>query len=709
MSELNLNCLERPPRRSGTGIPYSVVVPNSEAEGKGATRRCALPGVSAAGPQLALFGCYTSYETFRRGAAQAPDAPCLGHRAVDSAGQPTPYIFQSYREVLARVDRLAAGLEQERLTPPNADGMKLLGLYSRNRPEWVIGEQAAFAHGGVTVPMYDTLGPETVEFVVAQTGLVAVLCGGEAELRRLAAAARGGACATLAAAVTMDPVGPAARSAAEVAGLRVYLMSELEEIGAAHLEAWPHRPPSANDIATFCYTSGTTGNPKGALIRHVNMVSDAAGCYAMGLAHCTPDEVYFSYLPLPHIFERQVQVAVFCGGAPVGFWRNNPLELVADMAALRPVLMPAVPRVLNRLHDKITHGMLAAGGLKARLFVRACEAKVRGLHNGTNKHALWDRLIFAKLRAALGMDRLRLVVTGSAPIAPHVLTFMRILLGCDLIEGYGQTETCAGATITMPGDFSAGHVGGPFPCTEICLMDVPEMGYLHTDSWHGGDPREGGGGGEPCAGRGEICFRGTNVFAGYYKDPEKTAEAIDADGWLHSGDIGLWTADGALRIIDRKKNIFKLSQGEYIAPEKIENVHVQSPLVAQSFVYGDSLRSALVAVVVPDADAVVAWHAARHGSAAAAASNAAVDLEALCASAALREAVMEQLAAAAARAGLQRFERVRRVHLEPAPFTPENGLLTPTMKLKRAEAAAHYASVLDELYAAVDKYHTSHL
>ncbi|CAM9555858.1 unnamed protein product, partial [Hapterophycus canaliculatus] len=307
-------------------------------------------------------------------------------------------------------------------------------------------------------------------------------------------------------------------------------------------------------------TSGTTGNPKGALLTHRNFIADAAASETMEAFNADTTDVYLSYLPLPHIFERMVQTGFLNVGASIGFFRGDPTLLVEDMQALRPTAMPVVPRVLNRFHDKVVQGMLAAGGLKTKLFIKACEAKVRGLHEGRATHALWDKVVFGKIKAALGLDRIRMMVTGSAPVAIHVLTFMRILVGVPLLEGYGQTETTAGATITQNGDFSAGHVGGPFSCNEICLKDVPEMGYRHTDTWHGGDPRDAGGGGVPCEGRGEVCFRGSNVFVGYYKEEDKTRDAFDDEGWLSSGDIGMWTTDGALMIIDRKKNIFKLAQ-----------------------------------------------------------------------------------------------------------------------------------------------------
>mmetsp|Transcript_1212 Transcript_1212/g.1893 ORF Transcript_1212/g.1893 Transcript_1212/m.1893 type:complete len:474 (-) Transcript_1212:29-1450(-) len=463
-------------------------------------------------------------------------------------------------------------------------------------------------------------------------------------------------------------------------------MSELESYGEHYLNKLHHSPPKGTDICTFCYTSGTTGDPKGALLTHQNLISSAAAALSAGVFDCTEKNSYISYLPLPHIYERVMQIGIFAGGAPVGFFRGNPLELMSDVAALRPEIMPAVPRVLNRIYDKVTNGMLAAGGLKSKLFVRACRAKVEGLKQGSLSHSLWDKLIFNKIKGALGMDKVRLMVTGSAPISSNVLTFMRILLGCNVIEGYGQTETSAGVTLTQLGDFSADHVGGPMPCSEICLKDVPEMGYFHTDSWHGGDPRSGGGGGVPCEGRGEICFRGTNVFVGYFKDAEQTRAAFDEDGWLHSGDIGLWTTNGTLRIFDRKKNIFKLSQGEYVAPEKIENALILSPLIAQSFVYGDPLKSYLVAVIVPDLEAVKIWGDAKGLGVGALASRD------------LRDRLSEEIVSVGSRKGLQRFEMVRDFFIEKEPFTAENGILTPTMKLKRGQAMEKYGDVLKGLY-----------
>mmetsp|Transcript_25604 Transcript_25604/g.59075 ORF Transcript_25604/g.59075 Transcript_25604/m.59075 type:complete len:245 (+) Transcript_25604:1404-2138(+) len=229
---------------------------------------------------------------------------------------------------------------------------------------------------------------------------------------------------------------------------------------------------------------------------------------------------------------------------------------------------------------------------------------------------------------------------------------------------------------------TAGHVGPPLSGVELVLEDVPEMGYVHTDTDHNG---------EPCKGRGEICIRGPNVFVGYFKQPKATRETVDKKGWLHSGDIGIITPDGNLKIVDRKKNIFKLAQGEYVAAEKIENCLLQSPLIAQCFVYGDSFQNFLVACVVPDEEVVNQWAQGRNRPPAA--------FRSLCADSALKEAVMEDVRAISAKEGLQGFETVRNVFLTPEPFTAENGLVTPTFKLKRQQLREHFQKEIERMYS----------
>jgi long-chain acyl-CoA synthetase len=230
-------------------------------------------------------------------------------------------------------------------------------------------------------------------------------------------------------------------------------------------------------------------------------------------------------------------------------------------------------------------------------------------------------------------------------------------------------------------------------CNDVRLESVDDMGYSVNDTTHGRTEKDGKvvEEGIACVGRGEVCYRGFNIFKGYYKNPEKTAEALSEDGWLHSGDIGLWDANGHLRIIDRKKNIFKLAQGEYVAAEKIENVYAQSAYVAQVFVYGDSLQSCLVGVVVPDQEYVMAQWAP--------ANAAGKSFEEICADEAFKKVVFADMDRAGKEGGLHGFEKVRALHLTPELWSVENDLLTPTFKLKRNVARDRFREQIDGMYA----------
>jgi len=670
---------------------WSLEVPHSSRADRGTIRRSYDP---LASPHLAYEGCYTLYECLRRGKELSPLGPCLGFRAVSSSGYATPFVYSSYTEIVSRVDAFAAGLERLGLTSKNDDGMNLLGLYLKNCMEWVIAEHAIFCLSGTTVPLYDTLGPTTVEFVMNQTDTPVVVCT-RAELSALCEAKQTGNCPRFKYVILVDGVIPSATQIAQEAGLTLLSFAKVEAMGAQIVETQGHKhsPPSGTDVATFCYTSGTTGNPKGALITHQNIVCTTAGVAKRGVQQQSTDR-HLSYLPLPHIFERVIMAGVLAGGASVGFYRGDPKLLLEDIQALRPTIMPVAPRVLNKIYDKIFAGVNAAGGTKKKIFDAGLKAKTEGLKHGHLKHGLYDRLLFNKIKTALGMDHLRLMVSGSAPLAAPVMNFFRCLLGIPVIEGYGQTEGSAAATIGHPDDVgTAGHVGGPTSCCEVVLVDVPEMGYFHTDTMHMGD--------QGCKGRGEIWVRGPNVFPGYYKDEEKTKETINEEGWLMSGDIGLWTLNGALQIIDRKKNIFKLAQGEYVAAEKIENVLNLSSLIAQIFVYGDSFQSYLVAVVIPDEEVILTtWAKKKEGAERLTPGTLSeASLQELCRDSALLKAdIMAEIRNLSKSSGLKGFETIKSIHLDHDPFTLENGMLTPTMKMKRQQVKGKYQTTIDEMY-----------
>ena len=365
----------------------------------------------------------------------------------------------------------------------NDDGLLLLGIYMKNCMEWILAEQSVYCLGGCTVPFYDTLGPDTVRFILEHTGMSCVVSSRK-ELERLCEAKASGTCPKFHSVILIDGVTAEASSLANKVGLKVVAFAKIEALGSQIIptEGHQHTPPDPSDIATFCYTSGTTGNPKGALITHDNIMSAAGGLESddESFAICHTDR-HISYLPLPHIFERVVVAQMITNGASIAFFRGDPLLLIEDIVACRPTIIPMVPRVLNKIHDKIVAGMAAKGGVAEKMFVSALAAKTMGLQEGKLTHGLWDRILFNKIKKALGLDCVRLMVSGSAPLSPKVMIFFRCLLGVPVMEGYGQTEGSAAATIGHPDDMSSvGHVGGPHRCVEVVLVDVPEMGYLYT-------------------------------------------------------------------------------------------------------------------------------------------------------------------------------------------------------------------------------------
>lgn len=288
-------------------------------------------------------------------------------------------------------------------------------------------------------------------------------------------------------------------------------------------------------------------------------------------------------------------------------------------------------------------------------------------------HAIWDKLIFRVFKQGLG-GNVRYMVTASAPIKPEVLDFLKVCFCVPIMEGYGQTETAA-ATITLPHDKETGSVGGPFECCEIKLRDVPELSYFHTDK-----PNP----------RGEVCIRGNNLCAGYFKAPEKNKETFDKDGWALTGDIGELLPNNSLKIIDRKKHIFKLSQGEYIAPEKLENTFIQSLVFKNIFIYGDSLQDYIVAIVVLEKEEVEKYAEREELEY--------ENYEEFIKSDTMKNKLLKIFEEFRATSNLNSLEIPKNVYVHDEEFTVDNGLLTPTFKLKRGEAKEYFIEQIKQMY-----------
>ncbi|KAF9900814.1 hypothetical protein EC991_006873 [Linnemannia zychae] len=474
--------------------------------------------------------------------------------------------------------------------------------------------------------------------------------------------------------------GPILRTFAVDKGIQLFDWDEVEALG----ELFPHvhTPPRPEDPITICYTSGTTGMPKGAILTHANFVAAMA---ASEIGHAlTPSDTGISYLPLAHVFGRAMEIFIYSTGGRIGYSSGDPLRILEDVATLQPTFFPTVPRLLNRIYSRVYTLTAGAPGLAGALARRGLAVKLANLKAGLgNKHAFWDRLLFNKVRMALG-GKVERIMTASAPISAEVLSFIRVAFCVDISEAYGQTEGSGGAASTQRGEMEAGHVGPPSPITELKLVDVPELNYYTTD--------------KPYP-RGEICVRGPNIFAGYLKDEKKTREAVDEEGWLHSGDIGFIKENGTLTVIDRMKNVFKLSIGEYVAVEKIEyQIASRLPIALQFFVHGDSHQSCLVAILIPDPESFPAFANKVMSTPNGFTNTSDSAFKAACKDPKLRHAVLKEISIAAQSAGLKKFEIPKAVLIEPNPFTIESDLLTPTFKIKRHPVVQAYRNQLDELY-----------
>ncbi|WMV47699.1 hypothetical protein MTR67_041084 [Solanum verrucosum] len=537
-----------------------------------------------------------------------------------------------------------------------------VGLYFINRPEWLIVDHACSAYSFISVPLYDTLGPEAVKYIANHAAIEAIFCVPETLNHLLSFVSE---IPSLHLIVVVGAVDGRIPSLPPSSGVEIISYSTLLSQGLSNLQ--PFCPPKPETVATICYTSGTTGTPKGAVLTHGNLIANVAGM-SIGINLYSSD-IIMNVVKTSGSLREKIFNAAYNAKKQAIF--NGELKM--------------------RLQQLFVLSFTLVGYGEFGLLVWTCQSlyQVHRPHLvsleinlaavtkviGKNPSPFWDRLVFNKIKSRLG-GRIRYMVSGASPLSPDVMDFLRVCFGCQVIEGYGMTETSCTISNMDQSDILSGHVGSPNPACEIKLVDVPEMNYTYED--------------QPYP-HGEICVRGPIVFQGYYKDEVQTQEMIDKDGWLHTGDIGVWLPGGRLKIIDRKKNIFKLAQGEYVAPEKIENVYAKSKYVAHCFIHGDSLSSSLVAIVCVDPDMFKAW-----------AINEGIknkDVKQLCTDPRAKAAILKDMDTVGKEAQLRGFEFAKAITLVLEPFTLENNLLTPTYKIKRPQARTYFAKEIADMYA----------
>jgi long-chain acyl-CoA synthetase len=552
----------------------------------------------------------------------------------------------------AEVTALAKGLMAAGIGPGDR-----VAVMSRTSYEWTLVDYASWAAGAVTVPVYETSSAEQVEWILGDSS----------------------ACAVFAETSAHNEVISGLRD--RLPGLaHVWMTSGLDALASGGTQISDQQleqrrtERTAADLATIVYTSGTTGRPKGCEITHGNLLADVRNAVAaLPEIFESPGCSTLLFLPLAHVFARIIEVGFLESGAVLGHWPN--INTVADgLGEFRPTFVVAVPRVFEKVYDAARQ-QASASAAQARIFAAAADTAVAWskAHDGTAesrgaglalrlRHALFDRLVYGRLRAAVG-GRMRYAVSGGAPINQRLLHFFRGA-GITVLEGYGMTESSGAATMNRPGRIKIGTVGQPVPGVAIRIAD-----------------------------NGTIQMKGQSIFRGYWRNDAATREALDPDGWLQTGDTGTMDDEGFLQVTGRVKELIITAGGTNVAPAVLEDRLRANPLVSEAMVVGDG-RPYVAALITLDRDGLQSWKK-QHGQPAGASAgdspgNPADDPGLI---AEIQRTVDD------ANKAVSRAESIRRFRILGTDFTEASGELTPTLKLRRDVVAKHFASDIEALYS----------
>jgi long-chain acyl-CoA synthetase len=560
----------------------------------------------------------------------------LGDRPFLWAKRDGDYQALSWGDTAARVTPLARGL----LAQGVVKGDRVM-LVSENSPAWLIADMAIMSIGAITVPAYTTNTSRDHLHILRDSGARGAIVSTLKLAERLLPAAIDAP--DLEFIIAMDP--PEISQELRVRVLHLDDVIEQGRHGHQNIVEMAARA-APDDTACIIYTSGTGGLPKGVMLSHRNILSNCEGARERLEELGLDSEVFLSFLPLSHSYEHMAgQFFPMTIGAEI-YYAQGADTLAANMIEARPTLMTAVPRLYETFHQRITMGVRKAGGAKEKLFNKTIELGTRhyrdpGSLSWKERLINWalDNLVRAKVQARFG-GRLKALVSGGAPLNPEIGMFFTAL-GLRILQGYGQTETSPSVSVNAPGDMKLHTVGPPLKGVEVKIADD-----------------------------GEILVRGDLVMQGYWRNESATRDTI-RDGWVLTGDIGLIDEDGHLQITDRKKDIIVNSGGDNLSPQRVEGILTLEPEIAQAMVYGDK-HAHLVALLVPDAE----WLSEQ-------------DKDIADALAPVLETV---------NASLSNIEKVRRFILADEPFTTDNELLTPTLKIRRHKIKEVYGEALEALY-----------
>lgn len=635
-----------------------------------------------------LPGKDTLDKLFQHAVQRFGDSDCLGTRDLlseENEVQPSGKVF---KKVILGQYRWLSYLQVDMISSQFSSGLAALGLqpkskvaiFCETRAEWMIAAQACFRRNFPLVTFYATLGEEAIAFGLNETGVTHLITSTELLETKLRC--------VLPQITKLKHVIYVDQKVVSTDGfppqLSIHSMESVQELGAQ-----PENmsraivKPDTSDLAVVMYTSGSTGRPKGVMIVHSNLIAGMTGqCERIpGLG---PKDTYIAYLPLAHVLEMTAEISCVTYGCRIGY--SSPQTLSdqstkikrgskGDSSVLKPTLMAAVPEIMDRINKNVMSKVQEMSIIQRTLFKLGYNYKLEQIKKGYDA-PLCNVLLFRKVRSLLG-GRVRMMLSGGAPLSSATQRFMNVCFCCPVGQGYGLTETCGAGTITEVADISTGRVGAPLICCEIRLRNWLEGGYTSKDKPHP---------------RGEVLIGGPNITMGYYKNEGNNEDFfVDETGqrWFCTGDIGEVHPDGCLQIVDRKKDLVKLQAGDYVSLGKVESALKNCALIDNICAYANSDQNYVISFVVPNQKSLTELAKKR---------GAEGTWEEICVNPVMEMEVLKAIKNVAASIRLQRFEIPLKVYLSPEPWTPETGLVTDAFKLKRKELRNHYLHHIERMY-----------
>ena len=651
---------------------------------------------------------YTEIDCIEYHKERRPNRNCLGTREYDPiTNKYGKYKWKSWTQVYDLSTYFIYGVTKYKLVPVTTvdddilgknTKIRFMGFYCRTREEWMIADFGCQMDSITIITIYDTLGFDSLEYLLKQTGLVTILSETK-NLDNILKMKENNKLVNVKNIIYIhcneekenleDTI-----TKLKKLGLNLISYDKLIETGKKCFEEkdkeiinYNYRRVKPDDVYLICYTSGTTNNPKGVMITSRPLFLTPNFLFNVGYKISDKDR-HLSILPLAHFQEHMMFAVNLVYGVQSGFYSGDMKRLFEDSQELKPTVLCAVPRIYERIYQACMDTISKKGALYQKMFHKALEIKIHNYENyGKLNHALFDPLFFNKTKSLLG-GKLVYMLSGSAAMKKYILQRIIVMLNCPFVQGYGLTEGNGTTFINSMHDTFSGVIGGVENTSEIKLIDLPAFNYLTTDV----NPETGVP--EP---RGELCFRG-HIFKGYFKNIEETNNMIDKDGWLHSGDVGMFlTKNGnAIKIIDRIKNLFKLSQGEFVAPDKVQNVLINSKYTNQVFLHGESQYNYAVALVYPKLDKCIEF--LKENKKLGDIDYDKISYNDLCGNKIMEDEIVKDCDIFGRTYGLKGFELPKKVRIINEPFSVQNDLMTPNAKLKSKKIKIKFNKELNDLY-----------